>query len=95
MSRASIVTLVVLIAVIVGIGYYASYEPTGGLRAECTDRFNQLDAMNDNDHLEYGEFLAYGNGVSMGDFTKADTDKDDTISVHEFCSWTGAEAETG
>jgi len=96
MSRASIITLgVVLIALVLGIGYYSTYQPTGGLRAECTDRFNRLDTANDDDQLEYGEFQAYGEEVSPEEFAKADADKNESLNLQEFCSWTGAGTERG
>jgi hypothetical protein len=85
---------VVLIALILGIGYYSSYQPTGELRAECTDRFNNLDSMNDNDQLEHNEFLAYGPGASADEFAKADADRSNSLNEQEFCAWTGT-ATTG
>lgn len=97
MSRASKWSLgVLLVAFIIGVGYYVSYEPGGvGLRAECSETFNRLDSANNNDALDPGEFLAYGRGVSMGDFAKADSDSNQALTIEEFCSWSGPQAPTG
>lgn len=96
MSRASKWSLgVLLVALIIGVGYYVSYEPAGvGLTAECSATFNRLDSAN-NDALEPGEFLAYERGVSTEDFAKADSDSNQVLTIQEFCSWYGPQAPTG
>jgi hypothetical protein len=96
MSRANMVALGVLVALILGIGYYAMYEPTGELRASCTESFKSLDAASNDNLLDGGEFLAYrGGGVSAHDFARADTDNSQTLTVQEFCSWESTGAQRG
>jgi hypothetical protein len=90
MSRASMVTLgVIFLAVILGIGYYATYQPTGELRTECSASFSRLDAKTDDMKLDYGEFAAYREGLSPDDFGRADTDKNQALTLQEFCNWEG------
>jgi len=86
---------VIFFALILGIGYYATYQPTGELRAECTDSFNRLDAKSDDMKLDYDEFLAYREGLSTEDFGRADTDKNQALTLQEFCSWEGTIKERG
>ncbi len=96
MTRTGIITFaVVLFALVLGIGYYSSNEPTEGQRAQCVDQFASLDSVNNDNRLEYNEFLAYGDGASAEDFARADADTSGNISVQEFCIWSGAATETG
>ena len=96
MTRTSMVTLaVVLVALVVGIGYYASYEPTGGQIAQCTDSFNRLDAASNDMQLDYSEFQTYQAGISPEEFARADADGNKAVTLQEFCSWSGAGTEKG
>lgn len=96
MTRSSILTLgVIVLLVLLGIGYYSTYQPAGELRAACTNSFSSLDSATDDMKLDQSEFLAYGAGVSADDFARADVDKDQNITLQEFCNWEGARTETG
>ena len=85
----------VLLAFILGIGYFTGDRQTGELRAECTDSFNRMNTASGDMKLDYGEFYSYGTGASQEDFARADTDKDNALTVQEFCAWTGSAGAPG
>lgn len=96
MTRSSLVTLAVIIgAFVLGFAYLTTNQPTEELRAQCAESFSRLDAESDDMQLDRQEFLAYREGVSEEDFTRADKDSDQSVTLQEFCAWTGASTERG
>lgn len=89
MFALAVISIALFVAVTGTVLYmYLGSNGTPVASAACPERFRAMDAVDENGKLEYRDFLTYGKMMTSEEFAKADRNRDNALSLDEFCTWT-------